>query len=327
MELHPSGDFAHGNIPQERTQAGMVVLPQLLSRYTMQSTEHIHPWTPFPYANPIPPQPNSTSYSNSDDYISSCSSLLMPNQDSSSWFPQEHLGYPLPVHPHYARPVYLQGFQGIDSRRKVELRASGTLDDYAARVISDESSHTPSDHKTHLRSHSTHVLDDHTTGGEVGDYGNFGERKSNSEQIVGLGPQFQLPPNQFSSSPRRRLSQDRVSRIKGKSLSRPFHHTSRPATAQSGPKQLPKTRSARSRNGSIPCGWRDDKGKKCGTPISHGDCTGHFATSHGIRNMAWNVRVVCCWCPSGLQTAVIRKNFSRHISEVHLGCPRSESGI
>ncbi|KAI6020743.1 hypothetical protein BKA83DRAFT_4126691 [Pisolithus microcarpus] len=203
QELHPSGDFTHGNIPPEQTKAGMVVLPQLLSSFMMQSMEHIHPWTPFPYTNPIPPQSNSMAYSNSDGYISSYSSLLMPNQNSSSWSLQEHLGYPLPVHPHYVRPVYLPGFHGIDSGRKMELHASGTLDDYAAWVISDQSSHTPSDHKTHLRSHSTHIPNDHTTDGRVGDYGNFGERKPNLEQIVGLGPQLQLPPNQFSLSPPR----------------------------------------------------------------------------------------------------------------------------
>ncbi|KAI6022232.1 hypothetical protein PISMIDRAFT_18422 [Pisolithus microcarpus 441] len=90
QEPHPLGNFTHGDIP----------LPPAQTRITMQPTERIHPWTPFPYANPIPPQSNSTSYSTSDRYISS--------QNTSSWFLQEHFGYPVPVHPHDALSTITQ---------------------------------------------------------------------------------------------------------------------------------------------------------------------------------------------------------------------------
>ncbi|KAI6022215.1 hypothetical protein PISMIDRAFT_689254 [Pisolithus microcarpus 441] len=309
QEPHPLDNFTYGNIP----------LPPEQTRITMQPTEQIHPWAPFPYANPIPFQSNSTSYSTSDRYISS--------QNASSWFPQEHFGYPLPVHPHDVRPVYLPGFHGIDTGSKIELHVPGTLDHHAAQIFGDHPSHTLSDHETRLlRSHATYMPDDHTTGGGVDDYRNFDESEFNSERVAGLSPRLPLPPNRLPPSPRRSLSHDRASRVKRKTLSRPFYHTSRPASARSRPTRLPKARSARCHNGSIPCGWRDDGGKECCKPISYGNCTDHFASAHGITNIACTVKVICYWCPSELQRVITRKNFMRHVKEVHLCYARSENG-
>ncbi|KAI5997454.1 hypothetical protein EDD15DRAFT_2194527 [Pisolithus albus] len=165
-EAHPLDNFTHGIIP----------LPPAQTRITMQPMEQIHPWTPFPYANPIPFQSNSTSYSTSERYMSS--------QNTSSWFPQEHFGYPLPVHPHDVRHVDLPG---IDIGSKVAQHTSGTLDNHAAQVLGDHSSHTLSDHETRL-------LRSPATGG-VGDCGNFDESKFNSEQIKPFKeiPSYTLP--------------------------------------------------------------------------------------------------------------------------------------
>ncbi|KAI6020757.1 hypothetical protein PISMIDRAFT_675493, partial [Pisolithus microcarpus 441] len=82
------------------------------------------------------------------------------------------------------RPVDLPG---IDAGSKMELHTSGTLDNHAAQVLGDHSSYFLSDHETRLlRSPAKHISDDHTTGGGVGDCGNFDESKFNSEQVVGL---------------------------------------------------------------------------------------------------------------------------------------------
>ncbi|KAI5997442.1 hypothetical protein EDD15DRAFT_2245822 [Pisolithus albus] len=206
----------------------------------------------------------------------------------------------------------------------MELHVPGTLDHHAAQVFGDYPSHTLSDHGTRLlRSHATYIPDDHTTGGVV-DYRNSEESEFNLEQVVGPSPQLPLlPPNQLPPSPRRRLSHDRMSRIRGESLSRPFYYTSRPATARS---RSTRPRKVRRHNGSIPCGWRDEGGKKCGMPISYDDSTSHFATAHGITNIAGNVEVICRWCPSVPQRRITRKNFMRHVKEVHLCCVRSENG-
>lgn len=122
---------------------------------------------------------------------------------------------------------------------------------------------------------------------------NFDESKFNLEQVVGLGPQLPLPPNQLPLSPRVLLSHDCVSHIKGRRLSRTFHHTRPPQPAQSRPMRLPKAHSLCCHNVTKLCGWRNGNGKKCGKPISYGDYPGHFATAHGITNKAWNVKVIC----------------------------------
>ncbi|KAI6094243.1 hypothetical protein EV401DRAFT_1312312 [Pisolithus croceorrhizus] len=330
QELHPSDYFTRGVIPlpPEQARTWIVIPPQFLSGFTTQLTEQISPRTPFPYTYPIPSQSNSTSYPTSDNSITSYSPFPMPNQSSSSCSPQEHLGYPFPFKPHYVQPVGLPGFRGFNSGSKKELQTSGALDNHAAQALSDYPSHTLSDHETYLfPSHLTHIPDDYTADGGVDDYGNFDESKLNSEQVVGLRPQLLPPPNQLSLSPHKLHLQDRVSRIKGKGLSGTSCHgrrfvTRRPQT----PKRRPKARSVCDRNTSYSCGWRDGSGRICGMPIRYGDFTGHFAAAHGIRNIAWNVKVVCCWCPSEPQREIVRKNFSRHVKEVHLCRPRLESG-
>lgn len=100
---------------------------------------------------------------------------------------------------------------------------------------------------------------------------NFDESKFNLEQVVGLGPQLPLPPNQLPLSPRVLLSHDCVSHIKGRRLSRTFHHTRPPQPAQSRPMRLPKAHSLCCHNVTKLCGWRNGNGKKC----------------------AWNVKVIC----------------------------------
>ncbi|KAI6137323.1 hypothetical protein F5141DRAFT_1288819 [Pisolithus sp. B1] len=268
QEPQPSKYFTCGNVPlpPEQTRTGLVVLPQSLSSFTTQLTEH------------------STS---------SSPSFPMPNQNSSSCSPEEYLSYPFPFNPHYVRPVGLPGFHGFNPGSKMELHTSDTLDNHAAQALGDHPSHTLSDHETHLfPSHATHIPDDYTADGGVDDYGNFDESKLNSEQVVGLHPQLLPPPNQLPLSPHRLYLRDRASRIKGRGLS----GTSYPG--RSCVTTRPKVRSVCGRNTSYSCGWRDDKGRKCGMPISYGDCTGHFAAAHGIRNIARNVKVVCCWCPS-----------------------------
>ncbi|KAI6125588.1 hypothetical protein EDD16DRAFT_423811 [Pisolithus croceorrhizus] len=103
QEWRPSDDFTIGNIPlpPEQTRTGMLVPPQFLSGFAAHSTKQMRPWTSFTCVYPIPSQFNS-SYPTSDSYISSFPSFSIPNQNSSSWSPQEHVGYLLPVHPHYA---------------------------------------------------------------------------------------------------------------------------------------------------------------------------------------------------------------------------------
>ncbi|KAI5992928.1 hypothetical protein EDD15DRAFT_2196782 [Pisolithus albus] len=48
---------------------------------------------------------------------------------------------------------------------------------------------------------------------------------------------------------------------------------------------------------------------------------------HGIRNTAWNVKVIGCWCPSKPQKMVTLKNFLMHMKEVHLCCAPSGIGV
>ncbi|KAI6117370.1 hypothetical protein EDD16DRAFT_1009103 [Pisolithus croceorrhizus] len=316
QELYPSDDFTIGDVPLPLEQ-------------TQTEIEQIRPRTPFPYTYPIPSQSNSTSYSTSDGYISFYPSFPMPNQSSSFLSPQEHLGYPLPVHPHYTRPVNLAGFHRFDSGSKMELHTSGIPDDHAALVLNDHQSYTLSDNKTHpFCNYATCIPGDHTTGDGVDDYRDFDESAFDSNKVVGLRPRLSLPPNQVPLSPRGLHSHDRVSRIEGGSLSRTFHPTRRAATARSRfPTRLSKARSVCCHNVFRSCGWRNDEGGECGVPISCGNRGDHFAAAHSIENMAWHVKIICRWCPSEPQTVVTRKNFSRHIKEVHLGCARSENGI
>ncbi|KAI6154531.1 hypothetical protein EDD17DRAFT_1076527 [Pisolithus thermaeus] len=254
----------------------------------------------------------------------------MPNQNSSSWFPQEHLGYPIPTLPHRARPVDLPGSHEFDTGSKMELPASGILNDHAGQALGEHPSDTLSNHKTHpFCDYATYISHDHTAGDRVEDYGIFDESTFNSEQVVGPRPQLPLPPNQLPLSPFHELhSHDHSSGIEGGSPSRIFCHTCHSATAWSRfPTRLLKAQSVCCHNVCRPCGWQDDEGGECGALVSCGNCADHFAAAHGIQNIAYCVQIICRWCPSEPQKTVKRKSFLRHVKEVHLGCPRSENGV
>ncbi|KAI5992905.1 hypothetical protein EDD15DRAFT_953231 [Pisolithus albus] len=246
----------------------------------------------------------------------------MPKQFSYSRSPQERLRYSFPVHPYSMWPANPPGLHGRDTRSKMELRTSGTL---GGQALGDHPSRVFPYHRAHpLRSHATHIPDNNTTGGGVDDYGNVDDDKFNAEPVAGLRPQCLLPPNQLPLSPELH-SRSRVFSIDGGSL---LHHTRHLATAQSKiPTKLAKARTVCDHATSYSCGWRVDKGRKCGIPINYDDCADHFAAFHDIKDMAWNVEVICCWCPSKLRKKVIRKNLLRHLREAHLCYPRSEKGI
>ncbi|KAI6105104.1 hypothetical protein EV401DRAFT_2013672 [Pisolithus croceorrhizus] len=226
------------------------------------------------------------------------------------------------------RPAGLPGFDGFDTGSKMELPNSGILDDHSVKVLGDRSSHTLSNYKTHSFCNSaTNIPDNHSTGGGVDDYGYFKATKFNPEQVVGLPSQLPLPPNQLPLSSRKLHSHDHGSRVKGKGLSKTSRHTPRSATLRSHPTRLSKACSAHCCNVSRPCGWRDDEDRECGMPVNCSNCADHLSTVHGIKNKARDVKITCRWCPSEPETAIIRNNFSRHVKEMHLGCPRSKDGV
>ncbi|KAI6022218.1 hypothetical protein PISMIDRAFT_424487 [Pisolithus microcarpus 441] len=80
----------------------------------------------------IPSQSNSTSYP-----------TLMPNQNSSSWSPQEYPTYSSPVQLH-SQQIYSTGPPGFHTGSPMELHAPRTLDNYTAQGHSDHPSHAPS---------------------------------------------------------------------------------------------------------------------------------------------------------------------------------------
>ncbi|KIK22092.1 hypothetical protein PISMIDRAFT_11818 [Pisolithus microcarpus 441] len=321
----PSDDFNVGDIPlpPERTQTEMAAPPQFISSSIKQPIREVHPWTPFPYIYPIPSPSNPTSYSTSDGHVSSYP-FLIPNRNSSSRSLQECLEYPFPIHPHSMWPA---DPPGRDAGSKMVLLSSGTLDDHSVRALGDHQSCILSSHRAHPLHHlATYIPDNNTTGHEVDDYENVDDNKFNTELVVGLPPQLLLPPNQLPLPPRLH-SRSRVSRIEGGSFSGTLPRTRHFTAAQS--KILMKLAKAHSvcDPATHSCGWRVDEGRKCGIPINYDDCAGHFAAFHHIKDMAWNVEVICCWCPSKTRKKVIRKNLLRHLREAHLYCPRLEKGI
>lgn len=318
----PCDDFNVGDIPlpQERTQAEMASPPQFISSSTKQLIKQVYPSTPFPYIYPDPSPSNPTSYSTADGRMSY--PLLVPHQNSSSLSPQEHLGHSFPIHLH-TKWLALPGFHGRDAGSKMDLLSSGTLDDHSVWV-GDHPSRAFSNHKPHpLRSHATYIPHNNTTGGGVDDHGNVDNNTSNAEKVVGLCPRLPLPPNQVPLSPHSHL-RSRVPFTEGRSLSGALRRTRHSATAQS--KISTKLTKARSSCDPAPCGWRDNEGKKCGILINY-DCADHFAAFHHIRDTAWNVKVICCWCPPEPPKEIGRKNILRHLREAHLYHPRPGKGI
>ncbi|KAI6117378.1 hypothetical protein EDD16DRAFT_1009616 [Pisolithus croceorrhizus] len=76
------------------------------------------------------------------------------------------------------------------------------------------------------------------------------------------------------------------------------------------------------RDPTVPCGWEGDDGRVCYNPVSSDNLANHFATLHGIRNMASDIKVACRWCPSRSRKQVKRESILRHLREVHLKRPR-----
>ncbi|KAI6018809.1 hypothetical protein EDC04DRAFT_2741064 [Pisolithus marmoratus] len=158
--------------------------------------------------------------------------------------------------------------------------------------------------------------------GGVDGNGTFDKSKCNSEWVVGSCPQSSSPPIQLPLSLSGLHSHDRID---GGNLSGTIRRARRFSTAQSGtPTRLPKARSVCDRNVYHPCGWRDDNGRECGTPIRFVHCADHFAAVHDIKDIAWHVKVICRWCSSKAHKKVMRKNFLRHLREVHLRCLRAK---
>ncbi|KAI6046914.1 hypothetical protein EDC04DRAFT_945570 [Pisolithus marmoratus] len=322
-----SDDHISNNIllPSEQIRTEMAAPTQFLSSFTTQQINQTHFPTPFPYTYPDPSQSNSTS----DDHVSFDPSL-MSNYIPSSQSPQEHPGYPL-VHPHHTIPACLSGFHGFRAGNKVDLHTTSTVDNHTAHVLNDHLLPTPSDHGAPpFGDHATYILSDHTarmTFVGVDDYGNTDKSKSNSEEAVGSRPQSSLPANQLLLSPREFHSHDHVSRTGGGSLSGTFRHAHRFARPQSRAlTRPPKARSVCDGNMYILCEWRDDNDQKCGMRIEYGDCANHFAAIHNIKNITWNVILICRWCPPKEQKKVLRKNLLRHLREVHFHCVRSVKG-
>ncbi|KAI6038128.1 hypothetical protein EDC04DRAFT_2039154 [Pisolithus marmoratus] len=309
QDTHPSGDLTSGNflLSPEQFQTEMAALAQFLSSPTTQPINQTHLRTPFPYTCPTPSQPNSTSYSTADSYTSHYPSvqIQIPNQILSSQpqSSQERLGYPFPAHIPLTRPSNPPGFHRYHARGRTGPGTTDTSDNRTAHILSDHPLSALSDQRVHpFSNHATYLPDDHTAG-SIDDYGQFDKSKCNYEQVVDSLPQSSLPPDQLS-----------LTRIEGGNQSQT-------------PTRPPKARSACDRNVCIPCGWRDEDGRKCGMPIRYDDCAGHFAAVHDIENITWDVRIFCRWCSSKTQRKVLRKNLLRHLREVHMRYPRSEKEI
>ncbi|KAI5997465.1 hypothetical protein EDD15DRAFT_2245877 [Pisolithus albus] len=338
QEPHPSDDFAMGNVPPPPKEGPFFNTPD--------PTNPLHALQYNPghqSLTRIPPQPNS---------MSSYPRFSTLNQESPSLIPQEHLGYPSSVQPHYARPVAPPGSRGgigelggsYEGDGYHELghhdttqytrhmyghlsRLQGVTPSYPngldteGKVHHDNPSRTFSDNKTHsFHNYAAYVPGEHTTGDAVNDCNNFDESKVNSEHVVGLPPQSPLPPHQLPLSPRKLHPHDRVSPIAARNLSKTSRHARRPATPQS--RLSTKPRKVCYRDMSTSCGWRDDTGRECGKPVNCGNLNDHFATTHPIKKTAEDVKIICHWCRS--KRAVMRKNFPRHLREVHLGSARSK---
>ncbi|KAI6038147.1 hypothetical protein EDC04DRAFT_3090947 [Pisolithus marmoratus] len=312
-------DGLNGNyfpLPPEQIRTGVAPPAELLSMQTIIQT---HPQTPIRYPSPV----LSRFHSTSANYISFDPSSLMPNQFPPSQSPQEHFGY-LPVHPHHTIPAGLPGLRGFRAGSNADLYTTRIANNPAAHLLGDHPLLTAPNHVAQpFGNHATYIVDDHTAATISGgvDYATFDKSKC-AEQVVGSRPQSSLSPNQLLLSPRVLHPHDRID---GRNLSGIIRHARPSSTSQSRTStRLPKARSVGDCNGYHLCGWQDDNGRECGMPIAFDDCADHLATVHGIKNITWDVKVVCHWCSSNTQKKVIRKNLLRHLKEVHFGCPRAK---
>ncbi|KAI5994234.1 hypothetical protein EDC04DRAFT_1243252 [Pisolithus marmoratus] len=289
QELRSSDGFTSDNIPlrPEQMHTMMEARAQFPSGFTSPEIIDTPPSAPYSYVFPTPLLSNSTPYSTTDD-STSCSSV-MPSPIASSQFPQGHLGTLVPAHSLHMKPADFSASQEFHAGSDMELYTTGTDNNHMVHVVGDHLLFTPSDHST-------------------GDYGNF-----DKSQVAGPRLQSSLPLNQHLLSPYKHHSHGQVSRIKGESQSRT-------AIKPSGARSV-----CRSNVPIVHCGWRNDTNEECGAPITLNDCRRHFADVHGIKNIARHVKIACRWCPLELEKEIVRKNFPRHLMEVHLHCPRQEN--
>ncbi|KAI6046912.1 hypothetical protein EDC04DRAFT_2597695 [Pisolithus marmoratus] len=295
--LPPSDDFTSDNIPSRREQIRtmMEASGQIPSGFTTQEIMQTPLRAPFP----TPSQSSLTSYPTTDGHMS-MHSFVMPSLVPSFQFPQGHFETPLPAHSFRTNPVGFLAFPESHAGSGMGLHTTDTINNRMIHIPSDRQYPT-------LPRHGAHSFDDHPAyfPDDYGAHGNFVEREA-------VGPRLQssLPPDQHSLSPHELHSYDQVSRTQG---------GSQPQT----PVRSPEERSVFHLNvPGIECRWRNDDGEICMAPIIPDDCAHHFSDVHGIRDMAWYFKVICRWCPSEPKKVVLRKNFVRHMREVHLHCSR-----
>ncbi|KAI6117381.1 hypothetical protein EDD16DRAFT_1009755 [Pisolithus croceorrhizus] len=73
------------------------------------------------------------------------------------------------------------------------------------------------------------------------------------------------------------------------------------------------------------CGWRGDGGIECGVLVTYDNLAHHFATFHGVRNIASAVEITCRWCSPG--KVIKRVSILRHLREYHLRYRRRKRGV
>ncbi|KAI6038122.1 hypothetical protein EDC04DRAFT_2038357 [Pisolithus marmoratus] len=291
--LPPSDGFTSDNIPSRREQIRtmMEASGQIPSGFTTQEIMR----TPLPAPFPTPSQSSPTSYPTTDDHMSMYS-FVMPSSVPSFQFPQGHFETPLPAHSFRTNPVGFLAFPESHAGSGMGLRTTDTINNRIVHIPSDRLYPT-------LPHHGAHSFDDHYFPNDYGAYENFVGSK-----VVGPHLQLSLPPDQHSLSLPGPHSYDQVSRTQG---------GSQPQI----PVRSPEERSVFHPNvPGIECRWRNDDGEICMAPIIPDHCAHHFSDVHGIRDMAWHFKVICRWCPS--EKVVLRKNFVRHMREVHLHCSR-----
>ncbi|KAI6046902.1 hypothetical protein EDC04DRAFT_944731 [Pisolithus marmoratus] len=289
-ELRPSDGLTSDNISlrPEQMRTMMQAPGQFPSGITSQEIIQTSLLALYSYMFPVPSLSSSTPCSTTDN-CSSLSSSMMPSLTPSSQLPQGHLGTLFPARSLHMKPADFSASREFYAGSDMELYTTGTDNNRTVHVVSDHLLSTPSDHLT-------------------GDYGNFDKSEA-------VGPRLQpsLPLNQHLWSPYKRHSHDPVSRINGESQSRTAMKPS--GTHSVYHPNVPNVR----------CGWRNDTNEECGAPITPDDCGRHFADVHGIKNIARHVKITCRWCPLELEKEIVRKNFPRHLMEVHLHCPRLEN--
>ncbi|KAI6038119.1 hypothetical protein EDC04DRAFT_2697149 [Pisolithus marmoratus] len=318
--------------------------------FTTQPMQQTH-LTPF---LPTPSQPHSTSYFTAHNYILHYASTQMPNPISQ--FPQGHLGSPFLVHSPDTEPADLPASQEIFAGGEME-HTTGTVDSHAAYI--DHPLSDPSDHRagmisdvvddvpsnsvmpvpqelyfsdrfngesTRIPTHSlapssssvettmhtpvTHLFRDSTTGMTYAPVDDRARMDPVSDQSTGSN----LPSSSSSDAahpPFELHTSKHLPHTGGGDLTIP---------SGSPVADHPHEHTMAHRN-PIPCGWVNPNGMRCNMPIDS-NCERHFAIVHGIRNIGSKKKIPCFWCLDMQETG--RKNFLRHIREVHMKLPRTD---